>query len=89
MLLDCYHVNLLAGIALLIGVINRIEDISAHDVEDHIFKQNPSLSLEQGILLRAPREWLHDAKGTTPCAVCAPGDEQIAAQRQALKRVVR
>jgi hypothetical protein len=38
--------GLLLGVTLLIRVIDRIEDIASHDMENHILEHNPSVGFQ-------------------------------------------
>ena len=46
--------NLLPGITLLIGVIDGIEDVARHNMENHILERNTSLGLQQSVFLSIP-----------------------------------
>ena len=58
----------LAWIALLIGVLEHIQELTSFDGHHHRLKAELPFGDELGILLRAPREGLH---GTSLAKLCA------------------
>ena len=68
--LELNHQDPLAWVALLIRVLEHIQKLTGFDGHHHRFKAELPFGDELDILLRAPRERLHDANLAILCAKC-------------------
>jgi len=66
--MEPHHEDALPWIALLVGVLQHVEQIARLNRHHHCFEAQLPLGQELSIFLRAPREGLHQASLGRLCA---------------------
>src|SRR5688572_22457924 len=64
--------DLLSGIAFLVRVVVRFDNVASLDVEHHVLERYFSPGFKQRVLGRTPGYRFHSTNRRTTCAYCIP-----------------